>query len=48
MLKDIDMFLMDYTGVPVHTADQPIFCVVKGLNQVLDHLELFSKNMIKR
>ncbi|MBD3365729.1 MreB/Mrl family cell shape determining protein [candidate division WWE3 bacterium] len=47
-LKNIDKYISGYIGVPVHVADEPILCVVKGLGEVLDHLEMFSKSMIGR
>jgi len=47
-LTNIDKYISDYIGVPVHVADEPILCVVKGLANVLDHFEEFSKSMIKR
>jgi rod shape-determining protein MreB len=47
-LKNLDKYISNYVGVPVHIADEPILCVVKGLGKVLDHLEEFSKSMIER
>lgn len=47
-LKNIDKYISDYIGVPVHVADEPILCVVKGLAKVLDQFDEFSKSMIKR
>jgi len=47
-LKNIDKYISDYVGVPVHVADEPILCVVKGLAKVLDQFDEFSKSMIKR
>jgi len=47
-LKNIDKYMSNYIGVPVHVADEPILCVVKGLAIVLDQFEEFSKSMIKR
>ena len=47
-LKNIDHYIADYIGVPVHLADDPIHCVINGLALVLDHLDQFTKSMIKR
>lgn len=47
-LRKLDKYLSDYVGVPVHMADDPIFCVVRGLAIVLDNLELFNRSMIER
>ncbi len=48
LLKNIDKFISSYTGVPVHLADDPLYCVVKGLGRALENLEIFSKSMLKR
>jgi len=48
LLKHIDKFVSSYTGVPVHIADDPLFCVVKGLGRALENLEIFNKSMLKR
>lgn len=47
-LKNIDRYISEYVGVPASVADEPILCVVKGLQIVLGHLDEFSKSMIKR
>jgi len=48
MLKNIDKYISTYTGVPVHLADDPLYCVVKGLGRALENLDIFSKSMLKR
>ncbi|RJR27984.1 rod shape-determining protein [candidate division WWE3 bacterium] len=48
LLGDLDKHISEYTGVPVHIADDPLLCVVKGLSKALDNLDTFSKSMIKR
>lgn len=47
-LKNIDKYISEYIGVPVHVAEDPINCVIKGLVIVLDHLDQFTKSMIRR
>ncbi len=47
MLKNIDKYISNYVGVPVHVAEEPGVCVINGLGRVLDHLDEFSKSMIK-
>ncbi|MFC1722112.1 rod shape-determining protein [Patescibacteria group bacterium] len=48
LLKNIDKYISSYTGVPVHLADDPLFCVVKGLGRAIENLEIFNKSMLKR
>ncbi len=48
LLKSIDKHISEYTGVPVHVADDPSLCVVNGLSKMLEHLDIFSKNMMKK
>ena len=48
LLKNIDKHIANYAGVPVHVADEPILCVVKGLSRALEDLQSFSKSMIRK
>jgi len=48
LLNNLDKHITHYTGVPVHIADDPLLCVVKGLGKALDNFDIFSKSMIKR
>ncbi len=47
-LTNLDKYISGYTGVPMHVADEPILCVIKGLGKVLENIEIFSRSMIKR
>jgi rod shape-determining protein MreB len=47
-LKNIDKYISSFTGVPVHLADDPLYCVVRGLGRAIENLEVFSKSMLKR
>lgn len=47
-LKNIDKYISSYTGVPAHLADDPMYCVVKGLGRAIENIEIFSKSMLKR
>jgi rod shape-determining protein MreB len=44
-LKNIHTYLSDYVGVPVHVADDPISCVIKGLGVILSDFQPFSKSL---
>jgi rod shape-determining protein MreB len=48
LLKDIDKHVSEYTGVPVHIADEPLLCVVKGLGKALENFDIFSRSMIMK
>ncbi|EKE00375.1 MAG: hypothetical protein ACD_22C00036G0002 [uncultured bacterium] len=48
MLSNLDKYLTVYTGVPVHVADDPLLCVVKGLGKAIENFDIFSRSMIKR
>ena len=48
LLKNIDKYISAYTGVPTHLADDPLYCVVKGLGRALENLDIFSRSMLKR
>ncbi len=46
LLRNVGNYLSAYVGVPVHIADAPKECVIRGLDIVSEHLELFSKSVI--
>lgn len=48
MLNNLDKFISSYTGVPVHVAEDPLYCVVKGLGVALDSIDLYEKSAIKK
>lgn len=47
-LKNIDKYISSFTGVPAHLADDPLYCVVKGLGRAIENVDIFSKSMLKR
>jgi rod shape-determining protein MreB and related proteins len=48
LLNNLDKHVTNFTGVPAHTADEPLLCVVKGLGKALENFDVFSRSMIKR
>ena len=48
LLHNLDKHITQYTGVPVHIADDPLLCVVKGLGKAIENFDIFSRSMIKR
>jgi len=47
MLRGFDQLLSKVTGVPVHIADEPGFCVIKGCNIALENLESYQRSAIR-
>ncbi|MGH2354788.1 MAG: rod shape-determining protein [Chloroflexota bacterium] len=43
MLKGIDLRLQEETKMPVHIADDPLQCVVRGTGACLENLEVYRK-----
>jgi rod shape-determining protein MreB len=48
LLKNLDKHLTQFIGVPVHIADDPLQCVVKGLSRAVENIDIFGKSMTKR
>ena len=46
-LRGLDQLLSRVTGVPVHIADEPEFCVIRGCNIALENLESYKRSAIK-
>ncbi len=47
LLRGIDRLLSRVTGLPVSVAEDPLFCVVKGVGKVLEDLDLFKEALMK-
>lgn len=47
LLRGIDRLLSRITGLPVIVAEDPLFCVVKGVGKVLEDLDLFREALMK-
>jgi rod shape-determining protein MreB len=43
--RGMDLWLSREIGVPVHVADDPNFCVVKGLSMVVDNWDLYRQSL---
>ncbi|MFO7172101.1 MAG: rod shape-determining protein [Bacillota bacterium] len=43
LLRGLDVLLSKETGMPVHVADEPMLCVVKGTGQALDSLHILKR-----
>jgi rod shape-determining protein MreB and related proteins len=47
MLKGLDRLLAKETGLPVTIAEDPLFCVVKGIGKVLDNFDFFKEALME-
>ena len=47
LLRGIDRLLSKVTGLPVFVAEDPLFCVVKGVGKVLEDLDVFKDALMK-
>jgi rod shape-determining protein MreB len=45
LLRNFDKFMTEETGVPAHTADEPMLCVVRGTGLVLENIELWKRSI---
>lgn len=43
MLKNIDRYISENTGIPVYVADNPSECVVRGVGATLENMEILKK-----
>jgi rod shape-determining protein MreB len=48
LLRNIDKLIMNATGVPVHIAEDPLLCVVRGTGVALENLELYKRSIVRR
>jgi len=47
LLRNLDKFITQETGVPAHVAEDTLFCVVRGTGVALENLELYKKSINK-
>lgn len=48
LLRNIDKLVINSTGVPVHVAEDPLLCVVRGTGVALENIELYKRSIAKR
>lgn len=48
LLRNLDKYITHFTGVPTHVADDPLLCVVKGVQKALENIEVFNKSLTKK
>ncbi len=47
LLKGLDERLREETNLPIHVAEDPLTCVVRGVGKVLDDIEFYEKVLMK-
>ncbi|HHW14435.1 MAG TPA: rod shape-determining protein, partial [Firmicutes bacterium] len=46
LLRGLDLRIQEETGMPVHVADDPLTCVVRGTGEALDHFDVLRRVLI--
>lgn len=47
-LRNLDKLMTHTIGVPVHIAEDPLFCVVKGCGIAMENIHLYKKSISRR
>lgn len=47
-LRNLDRLIVNLTGVPVHVAEEPLLCVVRGTGVALENIELYKRSISRR
>ena len=48
LLRGFDKFMTAEIGVPVHVAEDPLFCVVKGIGVALENIDLYKRAITQK
>ena len=48
LLKNLDKYFTEVTGVPCHVADDSLLCVVRGTGTALENIDLYKRSITKR
>lgn len=46
LLKHLDQLIVKTIGVPCYVAEDPLFCVIKGIGTALDNLEIYKRTIM--
>lgn len=46
LLNNIDQLITKTTGVPCYVAEDPLFCVIKGIGIALDNLDMYKRTIM--
>lgn len=45
-LRNIDQLITKTIGVPCYVAEDPLFCVIRGIGKALDNLEIYKRTIM--
>jgi len=48
LLRNLDKLIVQATGVPVHVAEDPLLCVVRGTGVALENIDLYKRSLAHR
>lgn len=48
LLRNIDRFVTQHTGVPAGIADEPMLCVAKGTGAILENLAVYKNSIMSK
>ena len=48
LLRNLDKLMTHTIGVPVHVADDPLFCVVRGCGVAMENIDLYKRSITSR
>jgi rod shape-determining protein MreB len=46
LLRNLDQLITKTIGVPTYVADDPLFCVIKGIGISLDNLDVYKRTIM--
>lgn len=47
-LTNLDKLIVQAVGVPVHIAEDPLLCVVRGTGVALENIDLYKRSIVRR
>jgi rod shape-determining protein MreB len=47
LLPNLDDYITEKTGIPAVVAEDPLFCVIKGIGEILGDVKYFERSLIK-
>jgi rod shape-determining protein MreB and related proteins len=48
LLRNMDRFMTELTGVPCHVSEDPLLCVVRGTGVALENLDLYKRSITRK
>lgn len=48
LLRNFDRLIVQNVGVPVHVAEDPLLCVVRGTGVALENIDLYKRSITRR